>query len=144
MVIKNSLRNWTPIYNITYELYGGTNDEENPETYNESNKDIELKPAVKEGFEFLGWFDNDKFEGEAVTKIAANATGHLTLHANFKEIVTYEITYELDGGTNNAKNPAGFNFLDLPITLEDPFKRRILLLKAGMTMPILKVKRLLN
>lgn len=35
---------------------------------------------------------------------------------------TYTITYSLDGGTNNASNPASFNFNDMPVALYDPTK----------------------
>lgn len=120
---KELYARWIPIYNVTYELFGGTNDEENPETYLPTNPEVELKPAEKDGFEFLGWFDNAEFKGEAITKIASGSTGDKKLYAYFKEPVDFTITYELDGGTNGAKNPEGFNFLDLPIKLEDAVKR---------------------
>lgn len=42
---------------ITYILNGGTNHPDNPTSYgNEITKKIELKPATREGFAFLGWY----------------------------------------------------------------------------------------
>lgn len=38
------------------------------------------------------------------------------------EPVNYTITYELDGGTNNASNPTSYNIETLPVTLESPTK----------------------
>ena len=42
---------------ITYILNGGTNHPDNPTSYgNEITKKIELKPATREGYAFLGWY----------------------------------------------------------------------------------------
>ncbi len=42
---------------ITYILNGGTNHPDNPTSYgNEITKKIELRPATREGYAFLGWY----------------------------------------------------------------------------------------
>ncbi len=42
-------------YNITYELRGGNNDAQNPDTYT-TESDVVLKPATKAGYRFVGWY----------------------------------------------------------------------------------------
>lgn len=44
---------------ITYDLGGGTNHEENPNSYMEGNLQIELLPATRNGYLFNGWSPND-------------------------------------------------------------------------------------
>ena len=68
-------------YNINYELYGGTNSENNPKTYITENE-IELKAAEKEGYIFGGWYENSEYTGEKVTNIS-NRTGNITLYAKW-------------------------------------------------------------
>ena len=41
-------------YTITYNLNGGTNNDENPDTYN-ILYGVSLKPATKDGYYFVGW-----------------------------------------------------------------------------------------
>ena len=42
---------------ITYILNGGVNDPDNPTAYgNDASKKIELKPATRDGYVFLGWY----------------------------------------------------------------------------------------
>ena len=44
-------------FTITYNLNGGVNHPDNPTSYgNENTKKIELKPATREGYAFLGWY----------------------------------------------------------------------------------------
>ena len=63
---------------------------------------LKLPTPTREGFEFLGWFDNAELTGEAVTEIAAGSKGDKELWAKWAEIVIeggeFNITYELDGG----------------------------------------------
>jgi len=83
-------------YNIFYHLDGGINNANNPITYNiEAN--ISLFNPTKIGYEFQGWYDNDKFEGEKITKINASLLQDIDLYAKW-EIVTYTIEYHLNGG----------------------------------------------
>ena len=39
----------------------------------------------KEGYEFLGWYDNAAFEGDAVMVILAGSTGDKTFWAKWEE-----------------------------------------------------------
>ena len=103
-------------YTITYELGGGTNADENPAGYNPETETITLKPAVKSGYTFGGWYKEDSFATK-VTEIAKGSTGNITLYAKWN-LETYTISYELNGGTNAAENPAGYNVENETITLK--------------------------
>jgi uncharacterized repeat protein (TIGR02543 family) len=69
-------------YTITYNADGGTHSNES-EYYPESTP-ITLLDATKEGYNFLGWFDNAEFTGDAVTKIAQGTTGDLEFWAKWE------------------------------------------------------------
>ena len=109
---------WLENYTITYELDGGTNASENPESYNVETETITLKDPVKTGYTFAGWYSADN---SPVTKIPQGSTGNITLYAKW-ELESYTITYELNGGTNAPENPAGYNVETETITLKDPVK----------------------
>ena len=95
-------------YDISYELDGGTNDAGNPATYTYGIGVTEFKPAVKEGYAFDGWYLDAEFT-QQVASIDTTQTGEVALHAKFKPEV-YDISYELDGGTNDAGNPATYTY----------------------------------
>ena len=63
---------------------------------------LKLPTPTREGFEFLGWFDNAELTGEAVVEIAAGSKGDKELWAKWAEIVVeageYKVEYELNGG----------------------------------------------
>lgn len=82
-------------YNITYYLYDGENDIDNPTTFNRLSN-YTLKPASKNGYEFVGWFLEAGFTTQ-VTKLDSSLSSDIELHAKFVEIVNYNITYNLDG-----------------------------------------------
>ncbi|MBO8458000.1 MAG: SUMF1/EgtB/PvdO family nonheme iron enzyme [Spirochaetes bacterium] len=107
-------------YTITYELDGGTNAPENPESYNVETETITLKDPTKDKYDFKGWYKDAEFTTQ-VTEITQGTTGNITLYAKW-ELVSYTITYELYGGTNAPENPAGYNVETETITLKAPVK----------------------
>ena len=107
-------------YTITYELDGGTNAPENPASYNVETETITLKAPTKDEYDFKGWYKDGEFTTQ-VTEIPQGTTGNITLYAKW-ELVSYTITYELDGGTNVPENPASYNVESETITLKDPAK----------------------
>ena len=107
-------------YTITYELDGGTNAPENPAGYNVETGTITLKDPVKTGYTFAGWYKDGGFTTQ-ITEITQGSTGNITLYAKW-ELVSYTITYELDGGTNAEENPASYNVETETITLKAPTK----------------------
>ncbi len=101
-------------YTITYELDGGTNNLSNPSTYNVENT-ITFANPTKTGYRFTGW----TYNGKDITT-TEGLTGNITVKANW-EIINYDITYVLDGGTNNPSNPSTYN-VEENVTFEDPTK----------------------
>ena len=106
-------------YTITYNLDGGTNHGDNPETYTILTDDITLQNPSKAGYTFEGWFADAEFNTE-FGGIEQGTTGNITVYAEW-EIIDYTITYEnVDGATNN--NPATYTVLTEGVTLQDPTK----------------------
>lgn len=124
-------------YDITYDVNAvdyststtpteATSPEDNPTQYTVEDDVALLSPVVKSDalkycyYTFVGWCKD-----EDLTQVVANVSdiggGNVTLYA--KWVATeYTITYELDGGTNNEKNPATISYESKLITLEAPTK----------------------
>ena len=107
----------TITYTITYQLDGGTNGVGNPTSYTIESATITLNAPTKTGYTFTGWTLN----GSPVTAISTGSTGDKVLTANFTPI-TYTITYQIDGGTNNEANPASYTIESQIIKLNAPTK----------------------
>jgi uncharacterized repeat protein (TIGR02543 family) len=104
---------WTvDVYDITYNLDGGTNDPANPSTYTVEDDTITLANPTRSGYTFLGWTPTDN--------IPAGSTGNKTFTATWSDATVYDITYNLDGGTNDPANPSTYTVEDDTITLADP------------------------
>ncbi|MBB6463647.1 InlB B-repeat-containing protein [Flammeovirga kamogawensis] len=80
-----------------------------------------ITAPVREGYTFLGWFDNKKGEGDAYTPGIMVLTNDVTYYAKW-EITEYTITYQLDNGVENVANPTTFTINDLPLKLQNPTK----------------------
>ena len=109
---------WTAnTYNITYNLYGGTNATANTATYT-YGVGLTLSSPTRTGYTFGGWYDNANFTGMTITAISTTATGDVTLYAKWT-VNIYNITYTLNGGTNNAANTATYTY-GVGLTLSNP------------------------
>jgi uncharacterized repeat protein (TIGR02543 family) len=109
---KNVTAQWTIIvYNISYELNGGTNHVDNPATYTVEDT-VFLQNPVKHGYDFAGWK-----EGDTIDK---GSTGDKTFTAQWS-IINYKIDYELDGGVNHEANPDSYTVED-SVALNEPGK----------------------
>ncbi len=112
----------TPVYKdyaLTYQLDEGTNGA-NPASYTFITPDFTLADASKAHYTFGGWFKEATF-ATAVTSIPKHSKGNMTLYAKFTP-ETYAITYELDGGTNAAANPANYTYATGVASFADPVK----------------------
>ena len=98
--VENDLK----IYSIIYELDGGINSPENPETYSSRNPRIVLQDPQKDGYTFLGWFTAPE-GGEEITS-DTELSGNITLYARWQEnkisitectVTLSENTYVYDG-----------------------------------------------
>lgn len=70
------------IYSINYH-YEGNVTNNNPITYNFNSDTITLSDAIKDDFEFKGWYDNPTFTGNKVTTIPSGSKGVINLYAKF-------------------------------------------------------------
>ena len=110
-------------YDISYTLDGGTNDANNPADYTVETATITLADASKDGYTFEGWYSDATFTADnEVTEIATGSTGPKEFFAKFSDAITYDISYTLDGGTNDANNPADYTVETATITLADAAK----------------------
>jgi uncharacterized repeat protein (TIGR02543 family) len=62
-------------YSITYHLDEGTLPGGAPETYRTDELPLSLPAPTREGYFFIGWYDNAQFQGNPVTMIPADSTG---------------------------------------------------------------------
>ena len=89
---------WIPIvYSITYLLDGGDNALQNPPIYTIENE-IPLQSPIKNGYTFVGWYDNPSYSGSPITTIASGTTGNITLYAKWAYI-KYSISFNSNGGS---------------------------------------------
>ncbi len=70
---------------------------------------IELEPATKLGYAFLGWYLQDNYNGEPITTIS-NRIGDIDLYPRL-EILEYDITYHLDADVTH-NNPNSYTVND--------------------------------
>ncbi|MGI6701866.1 MAG: InlB B-repeat-containing protein [Christensenellales bacterium] len=106
-------------YTITYILDGGDKGD-NPDGYTIEDDDIVLNDASKSGYRFTGWYIDAEFT-QSLTVIDTYEVKDITLYAEY-EIITYAITYELDGGENNPDNPDTYTVEDEDFTLKNATK----------------------
>ena len=104
-------------YTITYELDGGVNHADNVANskYTVESAKISLANPAKTGYKFLGWYSDAEFT-TAANEIAAGSMGNKTFYANW-ELITYTITYELNGGENSPANPKAYDISSADIAL---------------------------
>lgn len=108
---------WEPIeYSISYELNGGVLGTVLPASYTIESADISLSSPARAGYDFIGW---QKSDGNIITSIPSGSTGNLSLSALWKP-TEYSITYELNGGQNNAANPSFHTIESEEIVLAAP------------------------
>lgn len=108
-------------YTIAYTLNGGTQASA-PTSYTQAQLPIALPTPSRSGYIFAGWFESATFAGNYKTEIAEFTAGNKVYYARWLEQVTYSITYQLDGGSNDTTNPTSYTIFDLPFTLEEPTK----------------------
>lgn len=108
-------------YQITYNLNGGKNNKKNPKTYKITSKTIKLSNPSKKGYVFKGWYCDKKCT-KKVTSIKKGSTGKVTLYAK-RAKEKYTITYKLNGGKNNKKNPKTYTITSKMIKLAAPTRK---------------------
>ena len=111
---------WTPItYNITYNLGGGSVASANPTTYNIETPAFTLNNPTRTGYTFVGWTGTDLTEATQTVTIVQGSTGDRSYTAHWTPI-TYNITYDLGGGSMASTNPITYNIETPTFTLNNP------------------------
>ena len=119
---KTFFANWRQIvFSITYDLAGGVNSPDNPDSYSSKGETITLSAPAREGYKFLGWRDKNAVGGDFVAEITAGSTGDKVFVAIWEK-TSFSITYELDGGVNHPDNPDSYESDSADIGLKAPTK----------------------
>ncbi|MBR2025272.1 MAG: InlB B-repeat-containing protein, partial [Clostridia bacterium] len=119
----NLFAEWVPIYNIDYVMDEGTANGTLTDRFYYTGGDISIPSASKDGYTFMGWFDNEEFKGTSITTIGQDTSKDVTLYAKF--LKNYNISYDL--GYDGATVPDDYEVLyhqETPdITLKEPTRR---------------------
>ena len=102
-------------YTITYILYDGNNNAENPAIYTVETSSIVLGQPNKPGYGFIRWHNS---EGDTVTQIIQGSTGNITLYAEWTD--AYVVTYNANGGT--LSETSGSGVVTLPTPSKDGYR----------------------
>lgn len=105
-------------YNINYVLAGGNLPEDAVRTYKQGEGLAELPTPVRSGYIFDGWYSDDSRETK-ITGIQKEQTGDVIVYASWTA-GAIQITYNLNGGTNNPENPNSYKIGQGKVTLLDP------------------------
>ncbi|MBR3798646.1 MAG: InlB B-repeat-containing protein, partial [Bacteroidales bacterium] len=84
-------------YNVTLNANEGSINSGNMTNYVYGSTVVLPSDVTKTGYTFNGWFDNENFDGEAITTIANNEVGDKVFYAMWAAN-EYTITYEVAGG----------------------------------------------
>ena len=91
-------------YDIVYELDGGTNDENNPETFTFNDLPLTLNNPTKSGYVFKGWYLDSNFNNKFIEH---NELESIVVYAKW-EVLEFSVTYYLNDGINHNDNPSMF------------------------------------
>lgn len=86
---KTYYAKWNKKYNVTFVLNSGVINSGSIDYYVETVGASLPTDVTKENYYFAGWYDNESFEGKAVTEISAEATGDKTYYARFLTLTEY-------------------------------------------------------
>ena len=102
-------------------MNGGTNSSANPNSYTIENKTITLSKPTRQGYKFGGWYESADFASSEVTTIPTKSTGSRTFYAKW-EIITYSITYKLNGGTFQKSVQENYTVETATFSLPSPIR----------------------
>ncbi len=113
--------NWAiNTYDIVYNLSGGISGvPANPTSYNVNSGIITLTAPTRTGYEFTGWTGSNGTVPEKNVSIPSASIGDRVYAANWS-IITYDISYNLNGGTVAVANPATYNVNTEAFVLNNP------------------------
>ena len=110
---------WTIIiYSVTYDLNGGVAQGDLPQQFTINDLPLSLPRCYKAGYTFVGWADED---GNVFNSTVWQYPQSTTFTAQW-QLNTYNISYVLDGGTNNDQNPPVYTIETPTFVLAAPTK----------------------
>ena len=108
-------------YRLRYFVEGSeVNGHGNP-AYYESATETTLTCFSKKGYNFDGWHENDDYTGSAISSIAAGTKGEKTFYARWS-LITYSISYELNGGSKTGEWRSSYNVTSSTYNLNPPIR----------------------
>lgn len=113
-----AIYNETP-YNLTYNLQGGLLNNPNPTNYYVNSESFTLNNPIKEGYTFSGWTLNSETTKQLTVQIEKYSYGDKNYTANWT-LKNYNITYNLNDGINDSRNPSHYNIETPSFSLYDP------------------------
>ena len=90
-------------YIITYNLNNGIQGQNPITSYNVETLTFSLPIPTREGYTFVGWYEDSMFNGEFVTQVNPGTRGDKTYYAKWIAN-TYEIKFNANGGTGTMTN----------------------------------------
>ena len=89
---------WEPlVFNISYELAKGTNNEGNPATYTIESGNITLLDPTRKGYTFAGWYSDSGYT-KKVTQISGDSQEDKTVYAKWT-VNKYNVKFAGNGAT---------------------------------------------
>ncbi len=111
--------NWTANkYTANFDLGNGTVLESRPVTFGQPYGT--LPAPEKAGYTFTGWYADPVTGTEVTAATAVNTPADHTLYARW-ELISYPISYNVNGGTNASQNPFVYNVEQL-IVIKAPIR----------------------
>ena len=108
-------------YSIAYNLDGGVVTHENPTSYGAASDTFVLYEPTKVGYIFIGWTGSNGDVPQTSVSIVKGSKSDKAYTANYSPI-TYNITYELNGGVWVTANTEKYDITSATIVLKNPIK----------------------
>ena len=103
------------LYVKDFYLYPGS-------TINYTVKDeVTLPTPTKEGYDFLGWYDNENFTGEPITSMQVGTTGNKHLYAKWQQ-QGYDITLDYNNQFDQNRVVRAKTYSDLPTPTREGYE----------------------
>jgi len=116
-------------YQVFYELNGGVNHKDNPQTFTHESEQILLNIPTRTGFVFQGWYADANLSGEPVTEISSGTKVNQFLYAKWGlegEVVSIGTSLQgsiIATSSNQLYVTGGLSWLNpaSPLSLFEPF-----------------------
>ena len=119
---------WEAInYSITYHIDGGTLLDNYLETFTVlSDLPYTLPIPIKQGFNFVGWYETADFSGEPITEIPKDSLRNYTLYAKYTDEQLLEFELSFDGTYYSVVGYKGsLQYVTIPKTIDGLFVKEI-------------------